>query len=559
MMFLRAERTKVRACVHLAALAAIAPLAAASSSTAQSLAQPAVLFSDVMTGPTTGGPNNLGVPIAIFGTGFGATRGSSSVTIGGVPVAAYLSWGANNALNPTLDMIVVQPGNGVSGGPIVVTVGGQHSNANVTFAANAGRIRYVSASGSDSSPCTEREPCATISRAIEPSVSAPGDTILVRGAVHTESEIWVRREYGHGGTADQPKTIKAYPGDNVVLSNGNRPFIVDADYVTVAGFRFQNGKSLGIPDTGDANRRRGNRFINNTLTGPVSWAFIDSHGDDHLIAGNLCEATASSVGTQGHCYYISYGDGVRVAHNVGGGTPGYGIHVFDQRRATIDFRRVISNLIVEANIVRASTDRSGLILSMADEGNLGNVIDGVIVRNNVMTGNNHLGMVVAGNVRNVKIYNNTFYENGRQGLYIGSGAAFTTIDVRNNLFVQSANGVCRSNCSWYPVAHAQVTALAVAVTVQNNGYAPGAPIVEGATDPRPVTGNVVFANPATLDFRVAAGSGSIDRGEPLADVPVDYAGVLRPSGPAFDLGAFEAPSSVSTRAPAPPQNLRFVR
>lgn len=527
-------------------------------SAAQGTTAPAVLFTDVLTGPTTGGPNNLGVPIAIFGSGFGTTRGASTVTIGDVPVAAYLAWGANNALNPTLDMIVVQPGIAVSGGPVVVTVGGLQSNADVSFTANAGRIRYVSATGSDTAPCTEPAPCATITRAIEPSITGPGDTILVRGPVHPEGEVWVRREYGHGGTAEQPKTIKAYPGDNVTFSNGSRPFIVDADYVTVAGFQFQNGKSLGIPDAGDINRRRGNRFINNKLTGPVSWAFIDSHGDGHLIAGNMCDATASSVGTQGHCYYISYGDGVRVAHNIGGGTPGYGIHVFDQRRSSTDFRRVISDLIVEGNIVRNSTERSGLILSMGDEANLGNVIDGVIVRNNVLTGNNHLGLTMGGNVRNVKVYNNTFYENGRQGVHIGSGSLLTTIDVRNNLFVQSANSVCQSNCSWYPVAHAQVAAAAPAVTVRNNGYFPDAAVLVGATDSRLVSGVVALANPAMLDFHVNSGSSSIDRGEALAEVPVDYGGVPRPSGPAYDLGAFEQPAT-PRRAPAAPHNLRFVR
>lgn len=196
---------------------------------------------------------------------------------------------------------------------------------------------------------------------------------------------------------------------------------------------------------------------------------------------------------------------------------------------------------------------------MGDEASLGNVIDGVIVRNNIMTGNNHLGMVVTGNVRNTKVYNNTFYENGRVGLNVGSGPLLTTIDVRNNLFVQSANSVCQSNCSWYPIAHVQMTSAAVGVSVQNNGYGPDAPAIDGATDPRPITGAVTFANPEAVDFRVMAGSSSIDRGESLADVPADYAGIPRPNGPAFDLGAFEVPSAGPRRAPAPPQNLRFVR
>ncbi len=97
---------------------------------------------------------------------------------------------------------------------------------------------------------------------------------------------------------------------------------MDADYVTISGFRFRTGKTIGIPDTGDAGRRRGVRFINNSLTGPISWGFIDTHGDDHMLAGNSCEATSSPVGTQGHCYYVPYGNNLRIIYNVGGGAPG---------------------------------------------------------------------------------------------------------------------------------------------------------------------------------------------------------------------------------------------
>lgn len=524
-----------------------------------SLAPPAILFTDVQTGPTTGGPNNLGVPIAIFGTGFGATRGSGTVTIGGVEVAAYLVWGQHNALNPTLDLIVVQPGPSVPGGAIAVTVGGRRSNTDVTFAPNAARIRYVAAGGSDAGPCLEATPCATIGRAILPDVTGPGDTILVRGGVHPEGEIWVRREYGHGGASGQQKTIKAYPGEAVTLTNGDRPFIVDADFVTVSGFRFANGKSLGIPDAGDLNRRRGNRFINNAVAGPVAWAFIDSHGDGHTIAGNVCEATTSVVGTQGHCFYVSYGDGVRIAHNIGSGAPGYGIHVFDQRRASTDFRRVISNLIIEGNIVKASRQRSGLILAMSDEAGLGNVIEHVIVRNNVLTGNNHLGMTVSGNVRDVKVSNNTFVENGRQGLYVGSGALLGGIDVRNNVFVQSVNTVCTSDCTWYAVAHLQVENGAPGVAIRTNGYFQGPPALVGAADSAAVTGAIAFAAPAQLDFHVLGGSDSIDRGESLPEVPVDADGLRRPGGSAYDLGAFEWSWEAGSPPLSAPTNVRIVR
>lgn len=88
----------------------------------------------------------------------------------------------------------------------------------------------------------------------------------MRGGTLQENKIWVRREYGHGGTPGQQKTIN------------------------------------GISELGDASRLKGNRLVNNAYAGPVGWAFIDSHGDGHVIAGNVCEATSSSVGTKGHCY-----------------------------------------------------------------------------------------------------------------------------------------------------------------------------------------------------------------------------------------------------------------
>lgn len=523
-------------------------------------APPTILFADIESGPTTGGPNNRGVPIAVFGLGFGSERGTSTVTIGGIEVASYLVWGSHNALNPTLDMLVIQPGPNVTGGAIRVIVGGQASRGTLLFMPNTGHIRYVSVAGSDTADCSEFAPCATLTHTIESSVTAPGDTILVRGGNLTESEIWVRREYGHGGTLGHQKTIKVYPGESATFTNGDRPFYVDADYVTVSGFRFQSGKSIGVPDTGDTNRRRGDRLINNAVVGPVAWSFIDTHGDDHLIAGNVCAVTSSVVGTQGHCFYISYGNGVKVIYNIGSGAPGYGIHVFDQLRTRLpqdDFKRVVSNLLLEGNIVKSSKERSGLILAMGDEGNLGNVIEHVIVRNNILTGNNHLGMTMSGNVRDIKIYNNTFDENGLQSLYIGGGTLLANIEVRNNLFVQSPNSVCKIFCSWYSVAHLQVEATAASkVLIRNNGYFSGAPALLGATDLAAVTGAMSFANPTGLDFRVLPGGSSIDRGETLAEVPNDFTGVPRPSGAAYDLGAFEF--GVNAVKPlAPPRQVRI--
>jgi hypothetical protein len=534
-------------------------MAAITAASAALAAPPAILFTDIESGPVLGGPNNRGVPISIFGKGFGATRGSSTVTIGGVEVAAYNAWGANNANNPTLDMLVVQPGANVVGGPIVVSVNGESSNANFSFRKNDGKVLFVATNGSDSNACTEAAPCATVLRAASGSVSSPGDAILVREGTYAESEIWIRNVNGDSGTASERKTIKNFPNEVPLFNNAARNFIVEANHMTVSGLRFANGKSIGVPETGDATRLRGVKFVNLRADGAVSWSFLDLHGDDHVLAGCVCEATSSVQGTQGHCYYVSYGNNLRLIYNIGSGAPGYGLHIFDQRRKAGDFTRVISNVLVEGNILKNSKQRSGLILAMGDESALGNRIENVLIRNNIFTRNNHTGVVLGLNIANIEMYNNTFYQNGRQGLLMSDTGPIGNVSVENNLFYQSANDVCTSNCSWYPFGHIGLTPSAVSeFVVNNNGYfgeaRTAAPVIWsglgsnqtdiGATgDPANVTGAVAFANPTTFDFRVTRGD-AINRGVDLTSaVAKDYNGLLRAQGAAFDLGAFETDAS----------------
>jgi len=370
---------------------------------------------------------------------------------------------------------------------------------------------------------------------------------LLRGGIYHDGELWVRRVEGDSGKPGDNKTVKNYPGEEPIFDNRARPFIVSADYLTVSGLRFLNGKSIGITEEGDKGRLHGDKFVNNYGTGDFDYAFMDSHGDGHTLAGNVCEATSSTQGTQGHCFYISYGDGVKLLWNIASGVPGYGIHIFDQRRQAGDFRRVISNVLVEGNILKNSTERSGLILTMGDEDKLGNMIDGVIIRNNIFTANNHTGLILGDNVRNVKVYNNTFYQDGRDEIYVEDKQPKIGYEIRNNLFYHSKNSWCKSNCSWYPDGHLQFTGgSGKSVTVANNGYFPGAAAVfngdgDGARSisvTNPVTGALQFVNPAAFDFRVKAGAAVINRGAAVG-VNTDYNGVPRPQETAVDIGAFE--------------------
>jgi len=55
-------------------------------------APPSLFFSDLESGPNTGGQNNKGVWVTIWGKGFGLTQGTSTVTVGGGAVDNYPLW-----------------------------------------------------------------------------------------------------------------------------------------------------------------------------------------------------------------------------------------------------------------------------------------------------------------------------------------------------------------------------------------------------------------------------------------------------------------------------------
>src|SRR5215470_5761377 len=92
---------------------------------AQQQPPPRIFFTDITSGPNTGGENNSGAFVTLYGTHFGAIRDASTVTIGGQPVARYVVWGI-----PWLwyQKIIVQLGPRAVTGEIVVHTGSGESN-----------------------------------------------------------------------------------------------------------------------------------------------------------------------------------------------------------------------------------------------------------------------------------------------------------------------------------------------------------------------------------------------------------------------------------------------
>ena len=382
---------------------------------------------------------------------------------------------------------------------------------------------YVAPNGSDSNKGSLGRPWATVQHA--GTRAKPGDTVFIRGGIYNEGEIWLRADYGHGGTQGRLLTIQAYPGEKPIFVNGNRPFIIQCDYIRIEGLHFKNGKSIGVG---------GNtiQIVNNSFIGSkYAWAAIDAEGTNVLLEGNICDINGNTVGTQGHCYYISHSSNITIRNNVAKGMTGYGIHVFDQRRSQDPpgFERLIKNVIIEGNVVSHSQQRSGIILAAYDHAR----IENIIVRNNILFKNAHSGIYIPGMVSNVKIHNNTLFGNGETALpIIGSTNDVINVEIKNNIFDLTN----KKNPNAYHVVNNKGNTTLI---LHNNLYWPKPVRLEKVSDSSPVIGDPRFVNPRENDFHLMSGSAAIDKGVSLGEVSQDKDGIKRPQRSAFDLGAYE--------------------
>ena len=141
------------------------------------------------------------------------------------------------------------------------------------------------------------------------------------------------------------------------------------------------------------------------------------------------------------------------------------------------------------------------------------VYNNLIYNNHTAAGNllesPKAGILVGGLSNGVKIYNNTVYGQkanaGDTGIKVSEGAVDT--EVMNNIVFNNAKNITNKGTG---------TILAANLT----------------SDPK-------FVNAAAANFALQLGSPAIDMGETLSAVPRDYAGVSRPQGPAYDIGAYE--------------------
>ncbi|WP_158789660.1 Ig-like domain-containing protein [Granulicella sp. L46] len=111
---------------------------------------PVCMYQDVQSGPATGGEGGNGIYLDIYGLNFGASQGSSTVTVNGTPVAQYLYWGADHTGDRQQIGVQIASGTTGSGQIVVTTPGGSCSN--LTFTVRSGHIWFIGPSVDTSAP-----------------------------------------------------------------------------------------------------------------------------------------------------------------------------------------------------------------------------------------------------------------------------------------------------------------------------------------------------------------------------------------------------------------------
>jgi parallel beta-helix repeat protein len=196
----------------------------------------------------------------------------------------------------------------------------------------------------------------------------------------------------------------------------------------------------------------------------------------------------------------------------------YGIHIYNGGT------RTASNNVVRNNVVYANNRLAGFAFGMILTSG-----DGNIAYNNIVRDSPSGGIQVGSSATNTKVYNNTVYNNsGSTGIQIDGGSTGTV--VKNNIVYQNAAGIFNAGSG----------------SVISNNL---------TTDPQ-------LKSPVSADFSLQLQSTvAIDKGADLSSegVTTDFAGVTRPQGCCYDIGAYEYGSSIvappALQAPSAPSNL----
>ncbi len=556
---------------------------ASLSAQAQS-APPRIFFTDLISGPNTGGESvsgTSGAYVTIYGNFFGSSQGTSTVTLNGASCLRVVSWGTAYL---QYQKIVVQLGASCTSGPFVVTTSAGASNTDQTFTVRSGNIYCVSTSGNDSSSGAFPSNCwATIPKA--KNTIAAGDIAYIENGVSqtAQDNYTASLDIEAAGTSTNPRALVVYPGATATIGQAGSglkairaPNLGQAttDWV-IAGFTLNGDNQEAISVGGSGSVRW--RIIGNKLSCPnasgESGCFSSNlSGYIYFYGNEVTNAGANNASKQQHSVYFStdtnhvwcawnsihnnttcreiqfHSSPLCVPVCGSGDTTGfdqYDLHVHD-------------NLIHDGacdGINFATVDPSkGTVEAynnvIYSEGKGPDPPDGfanyacIYSPGYTNTGSSGGGAIL--------VYNNTLYDCGARGGLNGGGAgAIGSIATSNGLSMLVKDNVIYQNTNELYLEQGDT-----ALTCDHNLFysVGGAPSQCTST----VNSSPSFVSLGS-DFHPQTGSPAIDAGVNTG-VVTDKDGVIRPQGTAYDLGAYEyfTGSGKPPQPPSPPTNLKVI-
>lgn len=380
---------------------------------------------------------------------------------------------------------------------------------------------YVAVTGNDSAAGTEgspwRLPHVGLSRC------APGDTVYVRNGTYDDG---FNNNVPSGTSWSTKIRIAAYPGETVWLrptgagttGAGNNVYIngTSASYVEFDGINFDNrlmpASGIYIGNASGATVHH-LRFQNLELFGGDQQAYTNIHigGTDH----EFLNVTVHGGGLPGGCgtecsvygYYIT-GNRILVDRGHIYDVSAYGVHIY------LSSGTPTGNVIRNCRIHDITESGTGLVAGILVSGNDNLVYNNLIYGVDLNASPADAGIQIYTGARN-KVWNNTIADNNTTGIKIDPGASST--EVRNNIVFGNTLTAFVNNGSG---------------TTSTNNIGPSG--ASGWTNVNPQ-----FANAAGGDYHLNDNSPAIDAGATITTVTTDHDGGTRPTGAAYDVGAFE--------------------
>ena len=549
---------------------------------------PDILYTDVLSGPISGGEFNDGAYLSLFGVNFGtqdALGVTTRVYINDVEVARYVDLGDAKAQvfpQHSMQRLSVQVGdlgNPPLGEPLPITivVDGVSSDADHTFIAQPGNILYVDnvlgndATAEINNPDKPFRHIQTSSGVLTGAFgqAKAGDFIVMRGnAPWTDigsSDRFLRIRYtsgsAPGGVAGTgPITIMGYPGEDVLIEcqNNTACGIHGVDgyaspgegmWITIANLSIRGGNST-VYD-GPINLQHKSDYWRVVNTELFDW---DAQAQDvYDNNGNQIAWQARAGGITGD------GAGVKLLgnyiHDIGGGTLNHGIYI-DGGAQDIEIAYNHLENLSGGNIIQ-------LYDSVGLSGGATRIVNADI-HHNLMQNGNRYGLNFSSGTHSLRAWNNVIGNTALAGVRFstaaGSGSGYNSgIQVVHNTLYNVATAPANSTGSaidndWNGDGILIMNNIVHASTGANGYYANNGNhanlVLEsnlyfnlGDTppdkDPNPLLGSPFFADAPNGDFHLSAGSAAIDAAATLTEpVAIDFNARPRDaSNP--DIGAFE--------------------